>query len=326
MNPEVRIGIVSWNTAPLLDLCLSAIPAALGSVSAEVVVVDNASGDDSVEVARRHKATVIRNTANVGYAKAMNQALATDDADILVALNPDTVPAPGSLACLVDTIVSGSPDVALVVPRLLNGDRTLQHSVYRFPSPAVYAAAYFIPERLQRGMLARRFWFENRAPHDRAEDIDWAIGAVHVIRRSALEGRPPYDERWFMYVEDLELCWWLRQHGWRIRLEPGAEVVHIGNAAGVQAWGHLRTRRHVAMSLDWYVRDKGQGAARLWAFVNLIGILWWSAVRVLAAVGTRRTERLAAARDMAGLIPLHLEVVLHGRGTADLRCEPHGPD
>src|SRR5579875_2255421 len=120
----VRVGIVSWNTSELLDHCLRALADALDGLHADVVVVDNASADDSVAVARRHPGvTVVANEANVGYARGMNQALlhggsaASTPADVLIALNPDTVPAPGSLRLLVERL-EADPGLGLVVPPL----------------------------------------------------------------------------------------------------------------------------------------------------------------------------------------------------------------
>lgn len=306
---EVRVGIVSWNTAALLDRCLRSLPAALGDLAAEVVVVDNDSTDESVEVARRHDVDLISNSENVGYARAMNQALAGSEAEVLIALNPDTVSAPGSLARLAEALRDGPADVGLVAPRIVNPDGSLQHSVYRFPTPGIYALAWFLPRSLQRGWLARRFWLEGRAPHDRSQDIDWAIGAVHAIRASALGSRAAYDERWFMYVEDLELCWWLAQHGWRRRLVTSAEVVHVGNAAGSLAWGGDRSRRHVEASYDWYRRDLGVGPARRWALVNVVGTLWWSGVRLLSAVVKHRRRDARMALECLALLPAHVEAL-----------------
>ena len=95
--PDVRVGIVSWNTAALLDRCLSALPAALGGLRAEVIVVDNASADDSVNVARGHAGVRVElQSENLGYARGMNLALAGSTAPVLLALNPDTEAAPSA--------------------------------------------------------------------------------------------------------------------------------------------------------------------------------------------------------------------------------------
>ncbi len=266
----VRVGIVSWNTAALLDRCLAALPAALAGVTAEVVVVDNASGDGSADRAAAHPSvTVIRNPVNVGYGRAMNQALAGTDAAVLIALNPDTDPPPGSLARLVDRLL-GDPGVGLVAPQLVAADGAVQYTGRRFPSVGGAAAACFLPVRWHAGALGRHLLLEAAPVPDGPADVDWAIGAVHVIRASALRDRAPYDERWFMYVEDLELCWWLAARGWRRRLEADITVAHVGNAAGAQAWGDDYDRRCFDAIYDWYQRDVGARPVRTVAALNAL--------------------------------------------------------
>jgi N-acetylglucosaminyl-diphospho-decaprenol L-rhamnosyltransferase len=305
---------VSWNTASLLERCLKALPDALGELRAEIVVVDNASSDGSADVAEAHAdVTVIRNPSNVGYAKAMNQALAGTSCPVVIALNPDTEPPPKSLATLVERLES-DPSVAVVVPRLTNQDGSTQHSVYRFPSPAVAAAVGLLPPRWTRGRIGRRFWLEGACPHDHNTDIDWAIGAVHVLRADALAGRRPYDERWFMYVEDIELCWWLAKRGWRRRLEADIVVPHVGNASGEQAWGPERTARWIDATYDWYQRDRGRLAVRLWAAVNTLGVLF----HVTRGVIRRRDP--AQTAGLRGVLPNHASVILRG---ARLPSVPH---
>src|ERR1700737_2606847 len=112
----IRVGIVSWNTAALLDRCLGALPAALSGTAFDVVVVDNDSADDSAAVAASHPAVrLLQNPVNVGYGRAMNQALAGTAAPVLIALNPDPEPPPGSLARLAGRLLA-DPGVGLVGP------------------------------------------------------------------------------------------------------------------------------------------------------------------------------------------------------------------
>lgn len=322
---RVRLGIVSWNTARLLDDCLGSLPAALGSLAGEteVVVVDNASSDSSADVAEAHGVRVIRNESNLGYARAMNQALAGTDAEVLIALNPDTRPEPGSLETLVRCLIDGPPDVGLVVPALLNTDGSPQHSVRRFPSIRLYTVVWFVPYFLHRGRLARRFWLEGRAPHDRRGDIDWAIGAVHVIRAAALNGAAPYDERWFMYVEDLDFCWRLAHEGWRRRLEPASRVEHVGNAAGSQAWGRRRFRAYMVPSYSWYRSQHGVGLMRGWAAVNVIGTTWWVARYIMVNLLRRRRDQVRAGlQQLRDELPVHLEVLVSAPSRRDDSQEP----
>ncbi len=269
--PDVRVGIVSWNTAECLGQCLDALPAALAGIDAEIVVVDNASGDDSAAVAgARPGVRVITNSENLGYAKAMNQALRGPGAEFLIALNPDTVCPPGSLAALVEYLRE-HPDVGLVAPRLLNHDGSLQHSVHRFPSSIEAVVMGFVPPPLRPGTIGERWWLEGAADgrHERVEDIDWAIGAVHCMRASAIGDLGPYNERWFMYIEDLDLCWQLHERNWRVVLVGSVAIMHIGNVAGEKAWGAEREQRWLDAMYDWYDRERGHWPLRTWSAVNL---------------------------------------------------------
>lgn len=312
MTVTALVGIVSWNTAGLLDSCLASLPAATEGLACRVVVHDNASSDGSADVARAHPGVEVRQAAtNEGYARAMNAALAPaagpPGPDVLIALNPDTVCPPGSLRSLCDALLAEG-DVGLVAPVLRYPNGAYQPSAYRFPSPLVSMAASFAPLRLQRGRLGRRLGLEAAPPPDTPVDIDWATGAVHVIRAAALGGRPPYDERWFMYTEDLDLCWRLAARGWRRRLVPDVSVTHVANAAGHQAWGPARTERWLAAAYDWYGLRHGRGAARRWAAANCAG----AAFR-LALLRWRRARRApieAWEEALAPALAVHRRAVL----------------
>jgi GT2 family glycosyltransferase len=319
------VGIVSWNTAALLDACLAALPAALGPLRAEVVVVDNASSDRSVDVAAAHDVQVVVNGANEGYARAMNQALADGDAPVLIALNPDTVPPPGSLAALVEAL-RATPEAGVVAPRLVHADGRPQHSAYRFPSVPLAAVVCFTPPRLQRGRIGTRWRLEAAAAPDPSGPVDWAIGAVHVIRRDALAGAPPYSERWFMYAEDLELCWRLRRAGWRTELVAEVTVPHVGNASGAQAWGSDRDRRWWAATYDLYAQVRGRGAMRRWAVVNTLGVGLHIVTNRLAALApiASRAERRHTSAALRRVLPVHL-AALQGRTDAATGPPPAAP-
>lgn len=302
MTVTALIGIVSWNTADLLDRCLASISAAAEGLDYRVVVQDNGSTDSSARVARAHPGVEVRVAPrNEGYARAMNAALETPvgetPPDILIALNPDTVCPPGSLRALAEALLA-DPGAGLVAPALRYPGGGHQPSAYRFPSPAVAAAASFLPLRLQRGRLGHRFGLEAATPPDRPVDVDWVTGAVHVIRREALRGRTPYNERWFMYTEDLDLCWRLAQYGWRSRLVPSITVTHVANAAGRLAWGPGRTERWLEATYDWYVLRHGPRAARRWAAVNTLGASFR-----LAQVGWRNRRASGSGRGGGGERP-----------------------
>jgi GT2 family glycosyltransferase len=310
---DVRVGIVSWNTAELLDACLTALPGALGALEAEVVVVDNASSDGSAAVARGHEGVrVVENEANEGYSRGMNQALAGSAAPVLIALNPDTVPPPGSLETLVRRL-DAHPEAGVVVPRLVGPDGHVQHSCYRFPSFAVSLGAALLPPRAQRSGLGRRLWLEGSQTHTDSTEVDWAIGAVHVIRAS-VAGERPYSDRWFMYAEDLELCWRVRQAGSSVRLEGDVEVVHISNASGSQRWGGARARRYWLATYDFLAMERGALYARALAALNaalasLLIVVYRVGARAGGAVGERRS---VIAGDLRASLGGHARAAIWG--------------
>ena len=160
----------------------------------------------------------------------------------------------------------------------------------------------------------RRWWLEGAAPHDRSGEVDWAIGAVHVVRRAALEGASPYSERWFMYAEDLELCWRLARRGWTTVFAAEVTVAHLGNASGAQAWGASRERRWWAASYDLYGRMQGTGAARRWAAVNTTGVIVHLAACAVGSFlpGPHRARRRATARALLRVLPVHAAALRSG--------------
>jgi N-acetylglucosaminyl-diphospho-decaprenol L-rhamnosyltransferase len=312
LRPDVRIGIVSWNTAAVLDRCLTLLPAALGGLSAEVVVVDNASSDDSVDVARSHAGVGVQLRAdNGGYGLAMNQALGGTEAPVLIALNPDTEPFPGSLRALVDYL-GQHPKVGLVVPTLLGSDGEPQRSVYPYPGMGAALENGIVPPRWRRTSPPRVADGSSGSLHRR-----WAVGAVHCIRSAALAGQAPYSTRWFMYAEDIELCWRLRRTGWSLVSLRGVVVVHHGNVAGAQRWGEgaeleLRSLPNI---YDWVWTDRSPLQGRATAAVNACGVAAKGAALQLAAAlrrGAMTSEWEHRAAELRTLRGYHGAVARHG--------------
>jgi hypothetical protein len=151
------------------------------------------------------------------------------------------------------------------------------------------------------------------------------------MRASALGGRLPYDERWFMYVEDLELCWWLARRGWRRRLEADVRVPHVGNAAGAQAWGDDYDRRCFDAIYDWYQRDVGARPVRVMAAFNALNA---GSRAVVGRLANRPAEHVANRSRAARY---HAMIARHGpppplgppaalpNGLAALPTRPAGP-
>lgn len=316
-TPDVRLGIVSYGTPEDLETCLQSVPAAISGLHAEVVVFDNGSvsGHDSA-VAQRFPVRLMRCASNVGYPRAMNQALADTSAPFLIALNPDTLPRPGSLTHLVEKL-DREADIGLVGPRLVGVEGHLQHSAYAFPSPAVSLATGFVPPRYRGRWFGERFWLEGHARLHGPSDVDWILGAVHAIRRAAVRRQRVYSERSFMYAEDMELCAHLRRSGCRVVFDPSTEVMHVGNVSGERSFGAQREFRWLDANYDWFVADHGEAAARRWATANVAGLL---AKRGMLSMSSNREHR----QYVSALMSFHARRILRPRGDLHSRFAPDG--
>jgi GT2 family glycosyltransferase len=146
--------------------------------------------------------------------------------------------------------------------------------------------------------------------------VDWAVGAVHCIRRSALDREAPYSERSFMYMEDMEICWHVRSRGWLVRLEPSSVVRHTGNVAGERAFGVAREERWIDALYDWYVAEHGPLAARGYAAATCLGLLVKAAV---LRVSDGPPEHKA---QVEGLLRIHSRRILRPRSMGLSRLPP----
>jgi hypothetical protein len=240
--PDITVVVVSWNARAYLERCLAAIRPAAGSLLIEVLVVDNGSTDGSqAMVAERFPGVrLIQNSENVGYGRAVNIGARAGSGRSVLILNSDCEPAPGALAAM-HAALTGDDGIGGVFCKLVNADGSLQPLVHeRFPSPwsllgdliglpALRHAVYRRPG-LHRWLLGgtRRF-------HGRERDVAWGGGACLLVRRKAFEAVEGFDERFFLYYEDMDLCHRLRDAGHRLRYLPTVSALHHWGASTGQA-------------------------------------------------------------------------------------------
>ena len=280
VSPTVGVAIVSYNTCALLRDCLASLQHC--TLALDVVVVDNASRDGSAAMVRSEfpAVTVLDAGTNLGFARATNlalrQLLAADRASrpaVLVALNPDTRVHPAAIEQLV-SVLEAHPRVALVAPRLLNPDGSLQDGAFRFPTLLMTVLDCFPPGEVLPGRLYRSWW-HGRYPQERGDApfaIDHPLGACMAVRRTVLDDVGLLDEGFFMYAEEVEWCWRIRRAGWAIWQQPAARVTHVGGGATRQ----FRGRMLVALwqSRMRYLRQAHSPATvRLHALVLALGML-----------------------------------------------------
>jgi N-acetylglucosaminyl-diphospho-decaprenol L-rhamnosyltransferase len=225
----VAVVLVTYESAEDLPGCLESLPAAAAPHELEIVVVDNASRDDSAGVARSHGLKVIENQRNLGYSRAVNRGAAEAAAPWLLIANPDTRLQPGSLARLLAT-AEADPSIACIGPRLRNLDGSDYPTGRRFPSLLV-GGLHALLGTVWPGNPATRRYHLAGLDRSKAAQVDWVSGACMLLRRSAWDQVGGFDPSYFMYFEDMDLCLRLARAGWRVVLEPRAIVDHIGGSS-----------------------------------------------------------------------------------------------
>ena len=259
----VTVAVVSWNTRELLLRCLGSLAPEVEAGRAEVWVVDNASGDGSAEAARQAApwATVLEPGENLGFGPAVNLVARQTGGDWLAAANADVALEPGALEAM---LAAGRADsrVGAVAPRLILPDGQTQHSVYHLPTLPFTLLFNLGLLRLNRS-VADHMCLEGRWNPDRPRDVEWAVGAFLLLRRDAFDAVGGFDDRQWMYAEDLDLGWRLQQGGWVTRYAPEARVAHAESAATSAAFGDEKTRRFMVATYAALVRRRG--LVRTWA-------------------------------------------------------------
>jgi N-acetylglucosaminyl-diphospho-decaprenol L-rhamnosyltransferase len=302
--PPVTVAIVSFNTRDLLLRCLGSLAGDVKAGRARVVVVDNGSSDGSVDAVRAGApwAEVIERPDNPGFGAAVNLVARHSDSPWLVAANADVALAPGALRELL--AAAGGPEVGALAPRLVSADGATQHSVW--PLPTVGQAVVFalgVPH-LWPG-LGERLCLEGWWDPETARTVPWAIGAFLLLRRRAFDAVGGFDERQWMYAEDLDLGWRLRDAGYRTRYVPRALAAHAAGAATATAFGDDRRRRFTRAGYVTIARRRSPSTARIIAAVNVTGAALRIARLLPLAMGGRGHR--AVVRDAASWLVAHLD-------------------
>jgi GT2 family glycosyltransferase len=256
---QITVAVVSYNTRALLERCLASLAV---DDRLDVWVVDNGSTDGSPDVVPPGR--LIVPGRNVGYGAAVNLVARRTSSEWLVASNADVVVAPGAVDALVR---SADPRTGAVAPRLVLPDGTTQHSVLPFPS--VWFTALFALGVTR--FLGDRLCLPGHWDPSRPRVVPWAVGAFLLLRRRAFEEVGGFDERQWLFAEDLDLGWRLARAGWQTRYEPSAVVEHFESAATGAAFGASRTERTQAATYGWLRRRRGPLVAGTVAALNVAG-------------------------------------------------------
>jgi GT2 family glycosyltransferase len=270
VTPEISVVVVSFNTRDLLRDCLTSLYHEMADIPSEVFVVDNVSRDGSADMVEREFPCVrlIRSTVNLGFGAGNNKAFPLATGRYVVLLNSDAFLRPGALRRSID-YMDADPKIGLGGARLIGSDESWQPSARMFPSPL----NDFLSLSGLAAMFPRSRFFGRQdhtwADQDQPMDTDWVPGAYAIIRRTTLEEVGYFDERFFLYYEEVDLCKRLKSAGYKIRYWPDVVVVHLGGESA-KTVKSLRISRSGAQLELWRMRS-----AFLYYRKHHGGVGWW---------------------------------------------------
>jgi N-acetylglucosaminyl-diphospho-decaprenol L-rhamnosyltransferase len=280
--PAPAVLIVNFNSGDHLRSCLESVRA--HAPAARTLVIDNASIDGSADPAASGSGvSLVRNSTNVGFARAVNQGMAQTASESVLLLNPDCRVLPGALDRL-EAELAAHTECAVAGPRILDEDGGVQGSVRGDPTllTGLFGRTTLLTRLLPRSRLARhnvRVGLETGVP-GASFVTDWLSGAAMLIRRPAFQAVGGFDERYFLYWEDADLCRRLRRAGYSIRHVPLAAVIHTGGRSS-QAARTLAIREFHRSAYTYYATHVARTAlARGLAWTMLEARCQW---KMLAA-------------------------------------------
>lgn len=270
---QLSVVIVSWNTRELLTRCLRSVIGDIETsrIAAEIIVVDNASGDGTVDSLRGSFPTVRFRAlkTNLGFAAASNVGIKESAGDAFLLLNPDTEIVSGAMLALLNTLYA-TPHTGMVSGLLLNGDGSPQSSGYRFPGVIQSIFDFFPlhPRLLDSSVNGRVPPGDGVSPYE----IDHPLGACMMVRREVVDRVGLLDERYFMYSEEIDWCQRIRRAGWSIVMAPKARIIHHGGTSTRQVQREMFLELHRSRA-RYFFRYRSA------AFVHLLEVMARTAAR-----------------------------------------------
>lgn len=283
---DVSAVVVNYKAGRVIGDCLKSLRS---EGVADIVVADNSPSPDAQSVVG-DLAEWFPTGGNYGLGGGTNRGASRTTGEYLLCVNPDVTVEPGAVKAMVD-VLDGDPGVAIVGPLLENPDGTV------YPSPRVFPGLLDSIGHAVIGLVkpdnpfTRRYKLIDIDHGVSSADVDWVSGACFLMRRSAWDALGGFDESYFMYAEDMDLCWRAKQAGWRVAFEPSARVVHIQGHSTAQAAYRMIVQHH--RSLWKFTHRTTTGWQRALLPVVAVGL----AVRAAAACGQRALRGYLTRRN-----------------------------
>jgi len=284
---DVSVIVVSYNARDHLERCLETV----AGRAHEVIVVDSGSTDGSRELVRERFPGVrlVELAENRGYGAGANKGIRIASGRWFLLLNSDAWPVGNRVEELV-AFGDRHPEIGVAGPKLLNPDGSLQRSVRGFPTVWRLATEYFFLRKLAPGTRALNAFYAANFDHETVRKAEFLMGAVLLLRREAIAQVGGFDERFFMFSEETDLCYRMHKAGWTVEFFPEAEFVHVGGASTRSEWGRMyreQLRGHLLFLAKHQSLYRAEQARKM--------LVWALRLRALLFRGERgRTYREAA--------------------------------
>jgi len=277
---ELAVVVVNWNSGERVSRCVRSVFESAGDARLEVVIVDNDSEDGSAEaaIAEFPHIRLIQNRDNKGFPAAANQGMRATDSEFVLLINPDAEVVAGTLEGFLK-VARDHPRAGAIGALTLNPDGTIYPSARRVPTLVQGFFHTTLGPFWPRNPWSRSYRMEE---WDRRSErqVDWVSGSSMLLRRAALARVGLFDEAYFMYVEDMDLCTRMSDGGWEVWFSPELEIEHVGGTA--TAGKRRMTLEHSRSIYIYFVKHRSQG------WHASLRPLAWAALRMRAAVISRR--------------------------------------
>jgi len=249
---DASIIIVSYNSASFLEKCIESIINSQNYLDIEVIVVDNASTDGSVELIKSNFTIVklIRNDLNFGFAKGNNIGISAAKGEYVLFLNPDTILCQDTLSKMVN-FMKNTPDAGALGPKLIYPNSSLQLSCRHFYNLRTIFLRRTILGKIFPNSRLLRYHLMSDWDHNTTQEVDWVLGACLMVPRKVLEKVGYFDEKYKMYFEDVDLCYRIKKAGYKVYYYPGATVIHHHQRESAKKFS-MKTIWHIQSAIRFF--------------------------------------------------------------------------
>ena len=246
---DLSIIIVNYHHSHILGDCLESVYRTIEKIQFEIILVDNSSTDGGLESILKNYPVIrfIKNSENAGFARANNQGAKIASGDFLLFINPDTIVIEDAIESMLDYIRSDS-SIGILGPKVLNSDQTVQYSCRKFPT--IWSGLfnrYSLTTRLFPNNRYSRDYLMLDYDHNSTRSVDWVSGCCMMMSKSTFKKANGFDENYFLFIEDVDLCQVIKKKGLRVVYFPNAKIFHKISSSNTRSTSRVIIKRHQGM-------------------------------------------------------------------------------